>query len=274
MKRNTMIAVFLCGVLLTGCGQAENPYRVDTVVRIPVDPTDAPTEAPTEPEEPPASTETDESTETQAPTEVTEGNTESSGKKTTSSPKSSSTTKTSTGSKKSDSAVKQESTKTTEAAEPEQTAVPETEPPAEASETTAQTEPPYDPSDYSVGSLEKAILKEMNAYRVEAGLNELSISRKLSGIAALRAEEALAVWSHTRPDGRSYTTAMSDYGYGFGTSAENLAHASGSGDAAAMVAKWMDTDSKDNILNENFATAGIGVYRSGGVTLVAVLLVG
>lgn len=259
MKKSILMLVLVCALLLTGCGRTENPYQVDTVVRIPVDPTDAPTAAPTEAEETAAPTETQVPEVVTEPTEATEEKAENSVKKPTSA-------KNPTSGKKPESSPKPADT------EPLATE-PATQPPTEAAETIAPTEPPYDPSDYSVGSLERAVLDEMNAYRAEAGLGELSISKKLSGIAALRAEEALEIWSHTRPDGRNYSTAMSDYGYGFGASAENLAHASGSGDAAAMVSKWMDTDSKSNILNENFTTAGIGVSHSGGATIVAVLLV-
>lgn len=226
MKRIAAIAL-LC-VMLAGC--SENPYRVDTVVRIPVNPTEAPTEtaAPV----------------TEAPTEIPETTIPA-----TEPPE----TKPASG--KSD---QKESSK------PKETK-PETQPP---------TEPAFSPSNYSVGSLEKSVLKRMNASRTDAGLEELSISRKLSGIAALRAREAAQSWSHTRPDGRGYASAMSDYGYGYGASAESLACVSGSGDADTIMKKWMKTDTKNDILSESFTTAGIGVYRTGSMTYVCALLVG
>lgn len=152
--------------------------------------------------------------------------------------------------------------------QPEETS---TQPPAETAE---PTEVPYNPQNYSVGSLEKSILKELNVCRAEAGLDELSISKWLSGIAALRAWEAAALWDHTRPDGRNYATAMTDYGYAYSISSENLAYAAGSGNAAAIVGKWMNTAGRENILNNNFTTAGIGIYSEGGVTYIVSLLVG
>ena len=273
LMRNVLACV-LCGLLLAGCGRVDNPYQVDTVVRIPVDPTDVPaqpeetvppteTEAPTEPAE-----QTDAPEETEAPA-ATAGKNESSGKKSASQKKPASSKKPSSGSSK-------EPVKSTEPAQTEApaTVAPTEIPPTEVPETEPPTEPPYDPSDYSIGSLEKTVLKEINAVRTEAGLAELSMDRRLCGIAALRAEEAGAVWSHTRPDGRDYASAMADYGFGFSMSAENLAHSTGSGDGAAIVAKWMDTGSGQNILSENFTTVGIGISRAGGVTVVACLLAG
>lgn len=258
MKRGlTILCCILLALSLSGCGR-EDPYRVDTVVRIPVDPTDAPeaqtevsTDAPAEAEE-----------TTEDPTEPVTEETQSTGEK---KPNSSGNKKTS-------------GTKETEPpqTQPPVTEAPATEPDVTEPETTEpeETEGAYDPSDYRVGSLEYAILDEINACRTEAGLPELTLSIRLSGIAALRAEEVSRVWSHTRPDGRHYTSAMSDYGCGYGVSAENLVYASGSGDAAAMVAKWMNADNRDSLLSADFTTAGIGVYRSGGVTYVANILIG
>lgn len=238
MKAVMRILAWMCVLLcLAGCGR-EGDYRVDTVVRIPVNPTES-TEAT------PAATEAPE--ETVAPTEVPEP-----------------TEKKTSGGKGGSSGGRKPSAP--KATDPPATEVPATEPPA--------TEPPFNPSDYSVGSLEHAILDQINACRREAGLAEVSMSTKLCGIAGLRAREVAEVWSHSRPDGRSYTTAMSDYGFGFGISAENLAFAGGSGDAAAIVAEWMEASTRDNLLNSGFTTAGIGVFRSGGGIYVVNILVG
>jgi len=244
MKKVIRMLAWICIALcLAGCGR-EEPYRVDTVVRIPVDPTES-TEATHAVMENPEDTEAAE--ETAAPTEVPEP-----------------TEKKSSGSKGGSSGGRKPSGP--KPTEPPATEAPATEPPA--------TEPAFNPSDYSVGSLEYAILDEINACRREAGLAELSLSTKLCGIAGLRAREVAEVWSHSRPDGRSYTTAMSDYGYGFGISAENLAFAGGSGDAAAIVSEWMEASTRDNLLNSGFTTAGIGVFRSGGGVYIVNILVG
>ncbi len=251
MKR-LIVLLLAAALMLGGCAAAQDdPYRVDTVVRIPVNPTEAPTEPPetqVQITEPPA-VETEAATE--PPTQPKETTSTSTGK--SNSGKSSTSSKNQTG------------TKT------------ETPPPATEPEVTAPppTEAPFDPSSYDVGSLEYGILDELNAYRTAEGEGTLSISSKLSGIAALRAREGKRSWSHTRPDGRSYSSALSDYGYGYSDVTELMVHVSGSGDAASIAAKWLDSDSHSaNIRSSSFSKAGIGVYRSGGMTYVVCLLVG
>ena len=282
MNKTSILAAFFCILLLSGCAKTDNPYRVDTVVRIPVDPTEATSvTAPAEPSETEAPTEAAESTEATEPPKSSSGG---------SSGKASSAKKPASSNKKPASDNKQESEKPTEqgstsaiigalketlpkATEPAAT-VPETVPATEAVETVPPTEPPFEPSDYSPGSLDYAILEELNAQRTAAGLAELTMSKNLCGIAALRAREAAELWSHTRPDGRDYTSAMTDYGYSFSVSAENLAAVSGSGDGTVVVSKWINSDSQDKILSGSYTTAGVGVYRTGGVTYVVNLLVG
>lgn len=254
MNRYRKFLLMGCCVMamLSGCGDpGENPYRVDTVVYIPVDPAETPTEpAPAE--------------ETQAPAEPeeTEGESASTGNKTSSGSKSSS----------SGSSSGNKNFSGTKATQPQETQPPVTQPPAtQPPETEA---PLYDPSDYEVGSLEYAVLDAVNAYRIGAGAAALSLDSGLSGIAALRAREVKQVWSHSRPDGRDFATALSDYGYGYAMAAENLVYANDP-DAQAMVDKWMSSDSNSgSLLNGSFTTAGIGVYQSGDVTYLAVILVG
>ena len=259
MKRMKSLAVFLCLVLLTGCAGRDNPYKVDTVIRIPVDPTEAVVETVTETEAPTeAPTEAAATEETAEPTEAASEKKPSSAKKSTASSKKSSSTKKKTPSKQE---------------KPKETELP-TQPPTEPEETAAPTEPEFDPSGYSAGKLERAILEEVNDSRGGQEAGELTMSAKLCGIAALRAREAARVWSHTRPDGSNYTTAMSDYGYSFSTSAEIMAHASGSGKASAIVGKWLDADSREKLLSSDFTKAGVGVYREDGTVWVVMLLVG
>lgn len=239
-------------LILTGCAsaRAKDPFRVDTVVMIPVDPTDPPTEETTEPP-------TDVPTE--APTELpTE-------------PEETKPQKTSYGGS---SSGKGSSGKTQK---PKQTEPPYTDPPVLENPPSMEipTEPPYDPSSYSIGNLEYAILDAVNAHRADAAIGELSINKKLSGIAYLRAQEAVDYWSHTRPDGRSYTSALSDYGCSYGDAAELMVYATGNGSADSMVEKWMNSDSHSGkILGDGFSRVGIGVYRTGGMTYVVCLLIG
>ena len=307
MKREILLALLIM-LSLTGCAKNDDPYRVDTVVYIPADPTDAPTEAAI-PQEIPATEQTEPApTEQEAPTETEPEATEAV-KETTSTKKSSGSKKTTTSSKKTNSSRKPETAaNATEppAAKPAETQPPATEPPAtkpapteppateppatqppateppateppvtEPPETEPEpTDPPlYDISGYSVGSLETSMKDAINAYRTEAGLGEMSMSSRLCAIASCRGYEISQVWSHTRPDGRSYNTVLSDYGYG-GSARELLVHVSGSGDGQTIVDQWMCVDSYKELLLGSYSTVGIGIYRANGNTYIACLLVG
>lgn len=273
-----MLAALL-GVLLlcSGCGMEEDPYRVDTVVRIPVDPTEAP--AATETAEPveteaPMEESTEEPTEapTEAPTEEPEQAPEA-----TEAPKKTSSGGSKGSSNKNNSTNKGSSSKETE---PKETKPAPTEAPATEPEVTEppETEPEdtlYDISGYSVNSLGYGIRDEINALRTAEGISELELSSRLSAIASCRGYELSQVWSHTRPDGRGYATVLEDYGYGAGAVTELLVYVSGSGDAASIVAKWAESDShRGSMLSESYSTVGIGTYRANGYTYVCVLLVG
>lgn len=282
MKR-IIFAAMLAVLCLAGCAKGEDSFRVDTVVYIPADPTVAatePAEQEIQPEtEIPMEAVTEPETTEPEETEATEPEETTTTKKTSTTSK-----KNNTSSKKPSSGKDKTESKPTEPipteTSPTEAPVPEpvpTEQPA-ATETPATepepTDPPlYDISGYSVGSLEYAIKDAINAYRAGEGLDELSISSRLCAIASCRGYEISQVWSHTRPDGRSYKTVLSDYGYG-GSAKELLVYVSGSGDGAAIVDKWMASDSHRELLMGSFSTVGIGVYRANGYTYVACLLVG
>lgn len=309
MKRERIAALLLAMLLLAGCANGEDPYRVDTVVYIPADPTQMPTEimmqsnetAPEQTEAVPAETQQS-SEETEAPEtepEATEAAKKSTSTKKTTSSKKTTTGKKTTSSKKDTTTKKDTSTKATEppaskpaateppateapatevpATQPAATEPPATEPPATEPPVTEPepTDPPlYDISGYKVGSLESGMRDAINGYRTEAGLSELSMSSRLCAIASCRGYEISQVWSHTRPDGRSYKTVLSDYGYGGGSVKELLVYVSGSGDGAAIVDKWMSSDSHRELLLGGYSTVGIGTYRANGNTYIACLLVG
>lgn len=255
MKRVVLCVLAL--LLCCGCAQTqEDPFRVDTVVLIPVDPTDAPTEASIE-----VATETPTEVPTEAPTEPTDP---TEAKNTTSYKSTGSGGKTSSSGKKPSSTV----------GKPRETQPPLIEsapllPPALTPE-----QAPYNPSTYAVGELERALLQELNHHRLEAGIGELTINERLSGIAYLRAQEASVVWSHTRPDGRGYTSALTDYGFDSGVTAELMVQGSVDFDAVYYTAKWMSYKaSRKVICNAEYTTAGIGIYSQEENTFVVCLMI-
>lgn len=257
MKR--ILCLFFLSLILSGCG-GDDPYRVDTVIYIPAEPT-------TETTLPPESEQTEPSENTEE-TETQPAETEAPATQATAPRPSGSGSGYKPGGSSGGSKAPTEAP-TTETSEPETT-------PAEPTETTEETEPEstlYDISGYSVGSLEYAVADGINAHREEAGLPALSFSGTLSAVASCRSWEISQVWSHTRPDGRYYTSVLGDYGYGCGVLAELLF--SGSGDGAYIAERWMSGESQQaEILSESYTTIGVGVYHANGYTYVTCLLAG
>lgn len=292
MKKELRTLILVCmalSMILAGCtGTTQNTeqlFNPDTVVNIPLNPEPTETEAATEEVTVPEETEA----ETQAPTEATE---ETTAQKTTTTKSTSSKTTSSKSSSSKTTSTNKTTTKATEppatqppVTEPEETTSPETEAPAtEVPETEVpETEPPatqspeeavYDISDYAVGGLEYGIVEQINACRTAEGLEPLSMSGYLCGIASVRAYEVCLSWSHTRPNGSGWQSVLSDYGYGYGVAAEDLVHSAGF-DAASIVGKWMGSDgSRADILSADFTTIGVGVYNAGGATFIAAIFVG
>lgn len=101
------------------------------------------------------------------------------------------------------------------------------------------------------------ILRQVNEYRAQYGLGSLSRSAELDRAAALRATEIAKVFSHTRPDGSSWST-VSDQAYG-----ENIAK--GYRTADKTMAAWMNSSGhRANILRESFGFIGIAAVEIDG----------
>jgi len=260
-----LMIVLLAAVLLCGCSRVEDPYRVDTVVWIPVNPTQAREDAvESAPTEEIAETQTTEAVtqETEAVTQPPETTAPTEEKKPASSGRKPSGGN--TASKKPAAETKPASTEPPETRPPE-TQAPETEP--------EETVPAlYDISGYSLGSLEYAIADAINAARGDEGLGSLGLNARLSAIASCRASEISQVWSHTRPDGRHYSTVLGDYGYGAGSVAELLIYITGNPDADSLVGKWLESDSHRQSLMGGYTTVGIGIFRANGYTYICCLV--
>lgn len=102
----------------------------------------------------------------------------------------------------------------------------------------------------------------VNRERAAYGLYPLYGSAIMQTAAAERAEECTELFDHTRPDGSSCFSVLSDYGISYTSAGENIAM--GYESPEAVVSGWMHSDGhRANILNENYQYIGVGVADSG-----------
>lgn len=107
------------------------------------------------------------------------------------------------------------------------------------------------------GSYAEQILNLVNAERSKAGLSALTLDASAERAANIRAQEIQQSFSHTRPDGSNFSTALSQAGVSFRTSGENIAY--GQNSAEEVMQGWMNSSGhRANILNRNFTSIGIG----------------
>lgn len=111
----------------------------------------------------------------------------------------------------------------------------------------------------SRADLAAQVVSQVNAERAKAGLSALRVDSELTRAARVRAREIVQTFSHTRPDGSSWST-VSGSAYG-----ENIAM--GQKTADKVMAAWMSSQGhRENILRSGFGSIGVCAYISGGVT--------
>lgn len=104
------------------------------------------------------------------------------------------------------------------------------------------------------------ILNLVNAERAKAGLSELKLDLSVTAAANVRANEIKQSFSHTRPDGSSFSSALKEQGVSYKRSGENIAW--GQKSPEQVMNAWMNSDGhRANILNKNFENIGIGYYE-------------
>ena len=114
----------------------------------------------------------------------------------------------------------------------------------------------------SLSEYAQAVFNSVNAERQKAGLSTLSYDGQLDQAANVRAQEIVQSFSHTRPDGRSTFSILSDLGISYTSAGENIAY--GQRSPEEVMTGWMNSEGhRANILNSNFTSIGVGVYKSG-----------
>ena len=96
----------------------------------------------------------------------------------------------------------------------------------------------------------------INQEREVNSLHHLEYDVTLSECAAIRAQEASQIWSHTRPSGDSWNTVAQGFYRG-----ENLAR--GYFSAQEVFDAWMASEShRNNILYKDYTTIGIAIFKT------------
>ena len=102
------------------------------------------------------------------------------------------------------------------------------------------------------------VLTLVNKIRVRNNLPQLSWGETCAEAANIRAKEAMSLYSHTRPDGSSWSSVCPAPTSG-GVSGENLAIGNAAVSPASVVALWMGSEAhRANILNPEFTKLSVG----------------
>ncbi len=103
----------------------------------------------------------------------------------------------------------------------------------------------------------------INETRAEEELQELELREDLCETAVLRALEAADFWSHTRPDGRDWDTALDEAGIAYRAAGENL-FAANILDAETALQGWLESEAhRENLLRDGFTATGLGIVDGG-----------
>lgn len=121
------------------------------------------------------------------------------------------------------------------------------------------------PEEDGTTTFAEQVVNLVNAERAKAGLKALQIDEKVAAAANVRAKEIKQSFSHTRPNGSSFSTALKEQGVSYRGSGENIAY--GQLSPEAVMNGWMNSDGhRANILNANFTHIGVGHFQDGNGT--------
>lgn len=121
------------------------------------------------------------------------------------------------------------------------------------------------PEDNANLSFAKQVVELVNKERAKAGVSPLTIDTGLESAALVRTKEIQTSFSHTRPNGSSFATAIKEAGISYRRSGENIAW--GQRTPEAVVNAWMNSDGhRANILNPNFGRIGVGYLTNASGT--------
>lgn len=144
---------------------------------------------------------------------------------------------------------------------------PETEVPSQPENGKPGTDIPNQPengkpeNDAETLSFAQQVVKLVNEERAKVGLSEVTLDKSIEAAALIRAKEIETSFSHTRPDGRSFSTVLTDNGITYRGSGENIAW--GQRSPQEVMKGWMNSEGhRANILNPKFTKIGVGYYQN------------
>ena len=110
----------------------------------------------------------------------------------------------------------------------------------------------------------REVLALTNAERAKYGLNPLTLDDRLTAAADAHCDDMIlrGYFDHINPDGKSPADRLNDEGIDYMMMGENIA--AGQRSAEEAVTDWMNSEGhRENILNPDYKSIGIGVKRGG-----------
>ena len=121
------------------------------------------------------------------------------------------------------------------------------------------------PAEVPASEQEWEVLRIVNAERMNEGLDPLTMFSEMQTATDIRAQELIQELSHTRPDGSSCFTVLTEVGLSCSSAGENIA--AGYQTPALVMNGWMNSPGhRSNILNAGFKHIGVGYTYSAGTT--------
>lgn len=105
----------------------------------------------------------------------------------------------------------------------------------------------------------KEVLRLVNIERAKEGLSQLTTNSTLEKAAYIRSQEIKKSFSHTRPNGSSFSSILKELNISYQAAGENIAY--GQRTPEAVVNAWMNSSGhRANIMSKNFNKLGVGCY--------------
>ena len=139
-------------------------------------------------------------------------------------------------------------------------------PKTQAPQTTAPAKTETQTSNSSISNYSNQVLQLVNQERAKEGLKALTTASALTSASNKRAQETMQSFSHTRPNGSSFFTALTEFGVKYSAAGENIAY--GQRTPQEVVTAWMNSPGhRANIMNGSFGKLGVGVYQGSNGTI-------